>query len=58
MYKNCDVVYDYMLLAPEEILEHLNEAVAAFKLVGEDYDSFEARSAMSELSYNLQYVWE
>lgn len=58
MYNNCDVVYDHMILAPEEILSHLDEVVAVLELVGEDYDSFEARSTMSELSYNLQYVWE
>ena len=57
MYSCCDVLYDHMLLAPDEVLSHIDEVLAALELVGEDFTSFEARSAMSELSYNLQYVW-
>ena len=58
MYNNCDVLYDHMLLAPDEVLAHLDEVLAALELVGEDFTDFEARRAMNELSYNLQYVWE
>ena len=58
MYKDCEVVYDHMLLAPDEVLAHMDDVLAAMELVGEDFTSPEARRALSELSYNLQYVWE
>ena len=58
MYNCCDVLYDHMLLAPDEVFAHLDEVLAALELVGEDFTAFEARRAMNELSYNLQYVWE
>lgn len=58
MYDHCKVRYDHMVLAPDEVLAHLDEVLATLELVGEDFTSSEARSAMSELSYNLQYVWE
>lgn len=58
MYKNCEVVYDHMLLAPDEILCHMDEVLVAMEPVGKDFDSPEAWAALNELSYNLQYVWE
>ena len=58
MYKNCEVVYDHMLLAPDEILCHMDEVLVAMEPVGNDFDSPEAWDALNELSYNLQYVWE
>lgn len=57
-YKICDVIYSHMLLALDEVLSHLDEVLAALKLVGEDFDSLEAWRAMNEVSYSLQYVWE
>ena len=47
-----------MRLAPDEVLAHMDDVLAAMELVGEDFTSPEARRALSELSYNLQYVWE
>lgn len=58
MYKDCQVIYDAMLLAPDRVLAHLNETLAALELVGKDYDSPEARRELNQLSYNLQYVWK
>jgi len=58
MYKECEVIYDHMLLAPDEVIRHLDEVLIAMEPMGEDFDSFEARSALAKLSYNLQYVWE
>ena len=58
MYKDCEVVYDHMLLAPDEVLAHMDDVLASMELVGEDFTSPEARRALSELSYNLQYLWE
>ena len=58
MYDRCSVLYDHMLLAPDEVLAHLDEVLAAMELVGEDFTAPEARRAMNDLSYNLQYVWE
>ena len=48
-----------MLLAPEEVLSHMDEVLAAMELLGEDYTSPEARRAMNQLAYNMQYdTWE
>ncbi len=59
LYKSCQIVYDHMLHAPDEVLEHMDEVLAAMELIGEDYTSSEARRALSQLSYNMQCdVWE
>ena len=58
MYKDCQVIYDAMLLAPDRVLTHLDETLAALELAGKDYDSPETRRALNQLSYNLQYVWK
>ena len=59
LYKECDVLYDHMLLAPEKVFAHMDEVLAVMELLGEDYTSFEARRAMNQLAYNLQYdTWE
>jgi len=55
LYKDCDVLYDHMLLAPEKVFARMDEVLAAMKLLGEDYASIEARQAMNQLAYNLQY---
>ena len=53
-YNNCSVIYDHMILAPDEVLAHMDEVLAAMELVGEDFTSSEARQALSQLSYNFQ----
>ena len=59
LYKDCDVLYDHMLLAPEEVFAHMDEVLAALELLGKDYTSLDARRAMNQLAYNLQYdAWE
>ena len=59
LYKDCDVLYDHMVLAPEEVLSHMDEVLAAIELLGKDYTSPEARQAMNQLAYSLQYdTWE
>ena len=57
-YKTCDILYDHMLFAPNEVLSHLDEVLAALEPIGEDFTSHAAWGALSELTYNLQYVWE
>lgn len=57
-YNHCSVIYEHMILAPDEVLAHMDEVLAAMELVGEDFTSSEARRALSQLSYNFQYVWE
>lgn len=59
LYKDCDVLYDHMLLAPEEVFAHMDDVLAAVELLSEDYTSPEARRAMNHLAYNMQYdTWE
>ena len=59
LYKDCDVLYDHMLLAPEEVFAHMEDVLAALELLGEDYTSYEARRAMNRVAYNMQYdTWE
>ena len=57
-YKTCDILYDHMLFAPNEVLSHLDEVLAALEPIAEDFTSHAAWGALSELTYNLQYVWE
>ena len=57
-YKICDVVYDHMIFAPDEVISHLDEVLAALEPIGEDFTRHSAWGGLSELSYNLQYVWE
>lgn len=57
-YKICDVLYDHMILAPDEVLLHLDEVLAAMEPIGEDFTSPRAWDTLNEVSYNLQYVWE
>ena len=47
-----------MTLAPDRVLAHLDEALAALELARKDYDSPETRRALNQLSYDLQYVWK
>ena len=59
LYKDCDVLYDHMVLAPEEVFAHMDEVLAALELLGKDYTSSDARRAMNQLAYNMQYdSWE
>lgn len=59
LYEDCDVLYDHMLLAPEEVFAHMDDVLAAMELIGEDYTSPEARRAMNRLAYNMRYdSWE
>lgn len=59
LYKDCSVLYDHMLLDPEEVFLHMDEVLAALELLGEDYTSLEARRAMNRLAYSMQYdTWE
>ena len=59
LYNDCDILYDHMLLAPEEVFTHMDEVLAAMKALGKDYISPDARRAMNQLAYNLQYdAWE
>lgn len=55
LYKDCNVLYDHMLLAPEEVFTHMDEVLAAMELLGKDFTAPEARQAISQLAYNLQY---
>ena len=55
LYKDCNVLYDHMLLAPEEVFAHMEDVLAALKLLGKDYTSPDARRAMNQLAYHLQY---
>ena len=56
-YKNCSAIYDHMLHKPDEVLAHMDELIAALEFLDEDYDSPDSRRALSELSYNFQYIW-
>jgi len=57
-YKICDVLYDHMLLAPDEVISHLDEVLAALEPIGEDFTRHSAWGGLTELTYNLQYVWD
>ena len=58
IYPDADGIYDFMIFRPELVQEHLEEVVAALEIVGEDWTAPEARRALSQLSYDLQYVWK
>ena len=58
IYPDADGIYDFMIFRPELIQEHLGEVVDALEIVGEDWTAPEARRALSQLSYDLQYVWQ
>ena len=59
LYNDCNVLYDHMLFAPEEVFAHMDEVLAAMELLGKDYTSPEARRAMNQLAYSMQYdTWE
>ena len=59
LYKECDVLYDHMLLAPEKVFAHMDDVLAALELLGKDYTSPDAGRAMNQLAYNLQYnTWK
>lgn len=58
IYPDADGVYSFMIFRPELIQAHLEEVVDALEIVGEDWSAPEARRALSQLSYDLQYVWK
>jgi len=58
IYPYADGIYDFMIFRPELIQSHLEEVVDALEIVGEDWTAPEARRALSQLSYDLQYVWK
>jgi len=59
MYKACKVLYDHMLLDPDQVLAHMDEVLAVLELLGEDYTSPDARRALAQLSECMQYdLWE
>ena len=53
-----DGIYDFLIFRPELIQSHLEEVVDALEIVGKDWTASEARRALSQLSYDLQYVWK
>ena len=58
IYPDADGVYDFMIFRPELVQEHLEAVVDALEIVGEDWTAPEARRTLSQLSYDLQYVWK
>ena len=57
VYEDCLVVYDHLILDPEEVQEHLDEFLTVMELLGRDYTGDEARQKLNDLSYHFQYVW-
>lgn len=57
-YQNCKVIYEHMILAPDEVLDHMDALLDAMNTLDRDYSSSESWDALSELSYNFQYMWK